>query len=175
MTQSSQSLFLVGPMGAGKSTLGRHLAQLLERPFYDSDAEVVARSGADIPWIFDREGEAGFRRREALVIDELTQIPNIVLATGGGAILSGTNRCQLRARGLVIYLWTPVETQLARTRLDHNRPLLQQDDPEAVLRGLFEVRDPLYRQVADAVISTTNGDMKKVCRQILSCVHAPSP
>lgn len=166
------SLFLVGPMGAGKSTLGRHLSQLLNRPFYDSDKEIEARTGADIPWIFDREGEAGFRKREAEIIDELTRLPGIVLATGGGAVLAEANRRCLHERGHVVYLWTPVDMQLARTRHDHNRPLLQQPDPEAVLARLLAERDPLYRQVAHQVVSTASNNLKKVSEQILACFDA---
>lgn len=158
-------------MGAGKSTLGRHLSQLLGRPFYDSDKEVEERSGANIPWIFDREGEAGFRKREAEVIDDLTKLPGIVLATGGGAVLLETNRRCLHERGYVVYLWTPVELQLARTRHDHGRPLLKQADPEAVLRRLFEQRDPLYREVAHQVVSTASNNLKKVTEQILACTR----
>lgn len=164
------NLFLVGPMGAGKSTLGRHLAQVLGRPFYDSDRVIEERTGADIPWIFDMEGEDGFRRREAEVIDELTTKSDIVLATGGGAVLRDENRSNLHQRGCVIYLWTPVELQLQRTRNDRNRPLLQQDDPEAVLTRLFEERDPLYREVAHHVIPTTSGNMRKVTDQVLACL-----
>ncbi|MDF1822692.1 MAG: shikimate kinase AroK [Alcanivoracaceae bacterium] len=168
---SDRSIFLVGPMGAGKSTLGRHLAQVLGRPFYDSDKVIEERTGADIPWIFDMEGEEGFRRREQDVIDELTRLPGIVLATGGGVVTRAENRRHLHERGLVIYLYTPVDVQMARTRNDRNRPLLQQDDPGSVLRALFEVRDPLYREIAHEVIPTSAGNMKKVTEQVLSCLH----
>jgi shikimate kinase len=171
MTDTDISLFLVGPMGAGKSTLGRQLAQLLNRPFHDSDKEIEARTGADIPWIFDREGEEGFRKREQLVIDELTQLPAIVLATGGGAVLAETNRRYLHERGHVVYLWTPVELQLARTRHDNSRPLLKQSNPEEVLTRLFIERDPLYREVAHQIVSTTGNNMKKVTDQILACLN----
>lgn len=167
---SDRSIFLVGPMGAGKSTLGRHLAQVLGRPFYDSDKVIEERTGADIPWIFDMEGEEGFRRREQDVIDELTQLPGIVLATGGGVVTRVENRTHLHDRGLVIYLYTPVDVQLARTRNDRNRPLLQQDDPRSVLQTLFAQRDPLYREIAHAVIPTGSGNMKKVTDQVLSCL-----
>lgn len=169
MADSQVSLFLVGPMGAGKSTLGRHLSQVLNRPFLDSDKEVEDRTGADIPWIFDREGEAGFRKREAEVIEDLTRQPGIVLATGGGAVLLEANRRCLHERGHVVYLWTPVELQLARTRHDHNRPLLKQPDPEAVLKRLMEERDPLYREVAHQVVSTASNNLRKVTEQILAC------
>ena len=170
--KDSPSLFLVGPMGAGKSTLGRHLAHLLGRPFYDSDRVIEEKTGADIPWIFDMEGEQGFRRREREVIDELTALPGIVLATGGGAVTSEENRRYLHERGCVIYLWTPVDVQLARTRNDRNRPLLQTDDPQARLEALFAERDALYREVAHAVVSTAAGNLKKVCDQVLGCLVA---
>jgi len=163
-------LYLVGPMGAGKSTLGRHLAQVLDRPFYDSDRVIEEKTGADIPWIFDVEGEDGFRRRERDVIDELTTLPGIVLATGGGAVTVEENRRHLHDRGCVIYLWTPVELQLARTRNDRNRPLLRTEDPKTRLRALLEERDPLYRDVAHAVVSTASGNLKKVTDQILGCL-----
>ena len=170
MNEAVPSIFLIGPMGAGKSTLGRHLAHLLKRPFYDSDKVIVDRTGADIPWIFDVEGEQGFRRREQEVIDELTLLPGIVLATGGGVVMSDANRRNLHERGVVIYLWTPVEVQLARTRQDKNRPLLQQPDPEKVLRDLFTVRDPLYRETAHHLVATTSGNLRKVSDQVLGCI-----
>lgn len=157
-------------MGAGKSTLGRQLAQQLGRPFYDSDRVIVERTGADIPWIFDMEGEEGFRRREAGIIDELTALPDIVLATGGGAIMRPENRANLHDRGVVIYLWTPVAVQLARTRQDRNRPLLQTDNPEQVLTSLMEARDPLYREAAHHVISTSSGNLRKVLDDVIGRV-----
>jgi shikimate kinase len=167
---SSNRLFLIGPMGAGKSTLGRHLARLLRWPFYDSDREIENRTGADIPWIFDVEGEAGFRQREEMVIDELTLLPEVVLATGGGVVKRESNRRRLHERGTVIYLWTPVEVQLARTRHDRNRPLLQTPDPEGTLRELMEERDPLYRQTAHHVISTASGNLRDVADEVLACL-----
>lgn len=157
-------------MGAGKSTLGRQLAEKLGRPFYDSDRVIVERTGADIPWIFDMEGEQGFRRRESEIIDELTALPDIVLATGGGAILAEDNRRHLHERGVVVYLWTPVQVQLARTRQDRNRPLLQTDDPESVLQNLLTVRDPLYREVAHHVVSTASGNARKVLDEVIARV-----
>lgn len=155
-------------MGAGKSTLGRYLSQQLGCPFYDSDKVIEERTGADIPWIFDMEGEEGFRRREEEIIDELTALSGIVLATGGGAILRPANRQCLHQRGTVFYLYTPVAVQLARTRNDKNRPLLQSDDPEAVLQALFAERDPLYREAAHHVVPTSSGNLRKVAEQILA-------
>lgn len=170
MRSALPSVFLVGPMGAGKSTLGRYLGQHLGRPFHDSDKVIVDRTGADIPWIFDMEGEEGFRRREEEIIEDLTRLPDIVLATGGGAVLREANRRYLRERGVVFYLWTPVEVQLARTRHDRNRPLLQTADPERVLTELMAVRDPLYREVAHHIIATASGNLRKVADQVLECL-----
>ncbi len=160
------SIYLVGPMGAGKSTIGRLLSVELALDFYDSDKEIEARCGANIPWIFDMEGEEGFREREQQVIDELTQIPNIVLATGGGAVTRGINRQHLSARGTVVYLYTSVKQQLERTSKDKNRPLLQTENPEAVLKGLFAIRDPLYREVADIIIETDHHSPRWVVQEI---------
>mgnify|MGYP001197125064 FL=1 len=165
------SIYLIGPMGAGKSTLGRHLSQLLGLPFYDSDKVIVERTGADIPWIFDMEGEEGFRRREEEVIDELTQRENIVLATGGGAVTRAINRERLSQRGTVFYLWTPVSVQLARTRYDKNRPLLQTKNPEAVLEQLMTERHPLYEATAHHTISTASGNLAQVTERLLACFN----
>ncbi len=162
----TQSVFLIGPMGAGKSTIGRLLSQELKFEFYDSDKVIEDRCGADIPWIFDKEGEAGFREREESVIDELTQQKGIVLSTGGGAVLRAENRQHLASRGTVIYLCTSVEQQLARTARDRNRPLLQTSNPEAVLRKLFEERDPLYRSVADIIIETDQRNPRWVIQDL---------
>nr|WP_267899601.1 shikimate kinase AroK [Alcanivorax profundi] len=170
MDNTTPSLILVGPMGAGKSTLGRHLSQILERPFYDSDRVIEEKTGADIPWIFDVEGESGFRRREHEAIDELTSMPGIVLATGGGVVTTPENLALMHDRGCVVYLWTPVEVQLARTRNDRNRPLLQTADPQAKLEALFAERDPLYRKVAHHVVSTASGNLKKVADDVLACL-----
>ena len=159
-------VFLVGPMGSGKTTIGRLLAQYLHLDFLDSDQEIEARTGADIPWIFDVEGEAGFRDREQRIIDELTQLDNIVLATGGGAILREANRAALAARGEVIYLVASLEQQLARTARDRNRPLLQVSDPESRLRDLMAERDPLYRAIADQVIETDGLAARTVARRL---------
>jgi shikimate kinase len=161
------SLFLMGPMGAGKSTIGRQLSRQLRMVFYDSDREIENRTGVDIPLIFELEGEQGFRKRERLVIDELTSLPNIVLATGGGAILDADNRKHLAERGMVIYLHASVNQQLARTKHDRNRPLLQTDDPRQRLEELMQVRDPLYREIADLVIDTDGKRVMAVINQII--------
>jgi len=173
MTNMPGNLFLVGPMGAGKTTIGRQLARLLKRDFIDSDREVELRTGVGIPLIFELEGEAGFRTRESGVIDELTQIQNIVLATGGGAILDPENRRHLAERGTVIYLETSAEQTLARTGRDRNRPLLQTGDPKRRLEELLAVRDPLYREIADIVVPTDGRSARDVVNQIMRLVKPP--
>ncbi|WP_370292221.1 shikimate kinase AroK [Thalassolituus sp.] len=162
----TKSVFLIGPMGAGKSTIGRLLSQELRFEFHDSDKVIEQRCGADIPWIFEKEGEQGFREREEQVIDELTQLSGIVLATGGGAVMREQNRIHLGSRGTVVYLCTSVDQQLARTARDRNRPLLQTEDPEAVLRDLFATRDPLYRSVADIIIETDQRNPRWVVQEL---------
>ena len=164
---ASASIFLVGPMGAGKTTIGRQLARALGKDFVDSDHEIEARTGADIPWIFDLEGEAGFRRREREVIDELTRRPGIVLASGGGAVLAAENRRHLAERGIVVYLRTSVDQQLRRTARDHKRPLLQTEDPRARLEALLAQRDPLYREIANIVVDTDNRTVRSTVNLIL--------
>ncbi|TCT22025.1 shikimate kinase AroK [Thiobaca trueperi] len=168
----AQNIFIVGPMGAGKSTVGRQLAESLSYTFKDSDQEIQRRTGVDIPTIFEFEGEAGFRARERQVIEELVAEERIVLATGGGAILSPENRQNLSARGVVIYLHCSPEQQHARTVRDRNRPLLETEDPLTRLRDLMEAREPLYRQVADMVVSTekrgTSSVVKEICRRLTS-------
>ncbi len=156
------NIFLVGPMGAGKSTIGRQLARALHLPFEDSDRVIEERTGVDIPFIFEMEGEAGFRRREKAVIDELTARDGIVLATGGGAVMDPDNRRRLASRGLVIYLRTSVDQQLARTARDRNRPLLQTEDPRARLESLYRARDPLYREIADMIVDTDGRSVREV-------------
>ena len=165
------SLFLTGPMGAGKSTIGRQLSKQLDLPFHDSDHEIETRTGVDIPLIFDLEGETGFRKRESVVIDELTQLAGIVLATGGGAILDPANREHLGNRGKVIYLHASVNQQLKRTRMDRNRPLLQTDDPRARLEELMAIRDPLYREIASVVIDTDGMRVRDVVKKILEMLE----
>ncbi len=164
---SAQNIFLVGPMGAGKTTIGRQLAKTLGVDFIDSDQEIEQRTGATISWIFDIEGEAGFRSREAQVIDELSQRDGIVLATGGGAILDENNRSRLAARGMVVYLSAPLEQLLKRTLKDRSRPLLQTPDPRNKLLELIAIRDPLYRQIADFVIETDKHTVKSAVDAIV--------
>ena len=161
------SIFLVGPMGSGKSTVGRALANKIGYQFLDSDREIEARCGVDIPTIFDYEGEAGFRDRESRMINELTQLPGIVLATGGGSILREENRSYLIDRGHVILLQVDIKEQLRRVAFDSNRPLLQTDDPAARLRSLMQEREPIYKAVADVEISTDSRRMFNVVSRIL--------
>ncbi|MEC7120270.1 MAG: shikimate kinase AroK [Pseudomonadota bacterium] len=167
-----RNLFLVGPMGAGKTTVGRHLADLLDRPFLDSDHEIEQRTGATIPWIFEKEGEEGFRQREQAVIADLTQRQNLVLATGGGVVMRPSNRQHLHQHGIVIYLYTPVSMQLARTARDRNRPLLQTDDPEKKLQELLDLRDPYYREIAHYIVPTLDGSAKDLAQKIIQLVSS---
>jgi shikimate kinase len=150
--ENCRNIYLVGLMGAGKTTVGRQLAKRLGRPFYDSDHEIVARTGVPIPTIFEIEGEDGFRRREAQAILELSETPNIVLATGGGVVLNPDNRRRLHDTGWVVYLNVPPAMLYERTRHDRNRPLLQVADPLARLEELHAIRDPLYREAAHFVV-----------------------
>lgn len=172
MRSKPPNIFLVGPMGSGKSAVGRSLARLLRAPFYDSDAEVERRTGVDIPFIFDKEGEAGFREREREAIESLTVLRHIVLATGGGAILLPENRDRLSENGWVVYLKTSVAQQAERVKPSRQRPLLNGvDDAAAKLRELMEVRDPLYSCIADLTIATDGRQIKAVVRDILQAIR----
>lgn len=162
-----QRVFLVGPMGAGKTTIGKLLAEELQFEFKDVDREIEVRAGVDIPWIFDQEGETGFRVREAAVLDELSQMDGVLISTGGGAVLREDNRQIMRERGTVVYLHTTVAEQARRTGRDRKRPLLQGRDPAAVLAELMLVREPLYREVAHLVISTDGRGPKVVAHEIV--------
>ncbi|MBU2965724.1 shikimate kinase AroK [Amphritea atlantica] len=159
-------------MGAGKSTIGRLLSQELKLRFVDSDKVIEELAGADIPWIFDVEGEEGFRDREAKIIDQLSAEDGLVLATGGGAVLRAENRSNLQGRGTVVYLQASVAQQLERTARDKNRPLLQTPDPETVLNTLMEQRHPLYLQVADVVVDTERRNPKAVVTDIMAELRA---
>ncbi|WP_201577010.1 shikimate kinase AroK [Psychrobacter sp. H8-1] len=167
MLEELPSVFLVGPMGAGKTTIGRLLAKQLGREFVDSDWYVESQTGADIAWIFAKEGEAGFRARETRAIDELTQRKQIVLATGGGAVMSADNRRFLHQRGIVVYLNAPVDVQMARTAKDKSRPLLQQPNPRQILQNLYSTRDPLYREVAHIIMPTGHTYPRHMVSQLL--------
>ena len=161
------SIFLIGPMGSGKTAVAKCLARLLDYPFYDSDHENEQRSGADISLIFEREGEAGFRRRERDIIAELTARQRIVLATGGGAILDSDNRHDLASRGWVVYLETSIEQQAERAGRTRHRPLLQGGDPKARLEELMRAREPLYREIADLHASTDRRRVRSVAEHIV--------
>lgn len=166
MMGNRQNICLVGMMGAGKTTVGRQLAKRLGRRFVDADHEIEARTGVRIPTIFEIEGEAGFRRREAEAIEALTRESGLVLATGGGAVLDPANRRRLREAGLVVYLRVLPLVLYERTRHDRNRPLLQVDDPLAKLEELFGQRDPLYREVADVIVDTSAGGVGSLVRRV---------
>ncbi len=161
------NIFIVGPMGAGKTTIGKQLAKNLGWEFLDSDHEIVARTGVQIPIIFDVEGEAGFRKREKNMIDELTQRHQLVLATGGGAVLDEDNRHVLSQRGVVVYLRASAEQLYKRTARDRNRPLLQTEDPMTKIKELLQQRDPLYREVADIVMETGEENIRAVVKQLM--------
>lgn len=165
------SIFLVGPMGAGKTTIGKLLAKHLKRPFWDVDWCISEKAGADIPWIFQKEGESGFRERESRAMDELSAMPSIVLATGGGVVERECNREYLK-RGLVIFLDASVDTQIHRTKKDKNRPLLQTDNPRAVLETLYQRRSPLYQEVADITVVTGRAYPKQMMAEILDILIA---
>lgn len=168
--KNPNNLFLIGPMGAGKSAVGRQLARMLHLDFVDSDDEIEARTGVDIPFIFEKEGEAGFRKREARVIDDLSRLEGIVLATGGGAVSNADSRNRLGARGFVIYLHTSVKQQLERTNRGRERPMLESGDRAEVLERLMAERDPLYREIADLVINTDGRRVQTVAREILQAL-----
>lgn len=160
------NVFLVGLMGAGKSTVGKRLARAIGFEFLDSDQVIEDRTGASIPLIFEIEGETGFRARETRIIEELTQRRAVVLATGGGVVLAAENRARLCARGLVVYLHAPVDLLYARTRRDRRRPLLQTADPHARLSELFGARDPLYRECADLIVDTARRTVRELVEHI---------
>lgn len=164
---SQQNIFLVGLMAVGKSTVGRLLADALHLPFYDSDHEIEARAGAEISWIFDVEGEEGFRDREEQVIDELTLLDGVVIATGGGVVKRAANRTHLASRGIVIHLDCPLQRLLARTAKDKRRPLLQGDDREDILARLLEERAPLYAEIADYRFVSDEQSPKHLIKRIM--------
>lgn len=165
-SEKGEIVYMVGPMGSGKSTVGRHLAELLGYGFIDSDAEIEARAGADIPWIFDVEGEAGFRRRETAVVADLATQQHLVIATGGGAILAEQNRQVMANTGVVVFLNVSVAQQLKRTGSGDGRPLLQTGDRDATLKQLMAEREPLYSALADVMISTSGESARKVAGRI---------
>lgn len=162
-----QNIFLIGPMGAGKTAVGRALARRLGWPFHDTDLEIQAATGVDIPYVFEKEGEEGFRRREREMLEHLTRLEPLVLATGGGVVLHPDNRKALAERGRVVYLETDVPQQLQRTRRSRTRPLLLDTDPQERLRELMRVREPLYREIADLTVDTNGRRVAAVVSEIL--------
>lgn len=164
--RTKHNIYLVGMPGAGKTTIGRQLARRLERTFVDADHEIEARTGVRIPLIFDIEGEQGFRDREAKVIADLAGDSNLIVATGGGAVLRPENRAALKHNGTVVYLQTAPRLLFERTRLDPNRPLLQVANPMQKIEELFAQRDPLYREVADIVVNSLGGSISHLVKQL---------
>lgn len=176
----SRNVFLVGLMGAGKTTIGKLLAKHRDMDFVDSDHEIIARCGVSIPTIFEIEGEEGFRQREMSVIDDLTQRQGVVVATGGGAVLRAENRARLKARGVVVYLRGHPQELFNRTRHDKNRPLLQTDDPLGKIKALYAERHPLYMKTADIVLDTGRQSVHCLVRRLensleLAGVDQPAP
>jgi shikimate kinase len=171
----SGAVFLVGPMGAGKSTIGRLLADTLHFDFRDVDREIEERSGVDIPWIFDMEGEEGFRDREESMLAELSDATQLIISTGGGAVLRSDSRKLMVAKGTVIYLKTSVDEQIRRTARDRKRPLLQSGDPGVTLRNLMALREPLYEEIADYTVLTDNRTPKSVVQELCSKLGADDP
>jgi shikimate kinase len=168
---SKPNVFLIGPMGSGKSAVGRQLARLLRFTFYDSDADIEAKTGVDIGYIFDKEGEPGFRMREKESIERLTRLDGVVLATGGGAVIDADNRRVLAERGTVVYLETSVDQQLERTRHGRHRPLLNDTDPQETLKELMLRRAALYKEIADLTVSTNGRRVQLVAEEIYQALH----
>jgi shikimate kinase len=164
---AKRNIFLIGPMGSGKTAVGRHLARMLRYTFHDSDSDIEARTGVDIAFIFEKEGEPGFRIREKESIDRLTRLDSIVLATGGGAVIEADNRRALAERGVVVYLATSIDQQLERTRHARHRPLLNDTDPQQKLLELMQRRALLYAEIADFTVSTDGRRVQLVAEEIL--------
>ena len=162
------NIFIVGPMGSGKSTVGKIISDEMFLSFFDTDEEIESRTGASIDWIFDLEGEAGFRKRESDILNEMVEKNSIVLSTGGGIILSDNNRELLSSRGTVFYLSTPILTQVERTAKDKDRPLLKDGDPEEILTKLHNEREALYEMVSDHIVDTENKSSNQVASEIIS-------
>lgn len=171
---NTTNIFFVGPMGAGKSTIGRHVAQELNLDFFDSDQVIESRTGADIAWIYDLEGEEGFRKREKEVIEDLTSKTSIVLATGGGSIITPENRVALASRGIVIYLKSSLASQYDRTRRDAKRPQLHTDNVKETITDLWEEREPLYQEIADYCFDTDHLPVKTIANKIITTLQKES-
>lgn len=168
MKIGQNNIFLIGPMGAGKTSVGRYLAEQLNKDFYDSDQEIEKKMGVSLTWIYDLEGMEGFRKREMKVIDDLSGLSNIVLSTGGGCVETKEVREFLQKRGTIIYMEVSLETQLNRLKRDKRRPLLQGENPKAVLLRLWEEREPIYEDIADFIVPTDDRSPYDVCRDILT-------
>lgn len=168
MTTGKSNIYLIGPMGAGKTSVGRYLAKQLNKNFFDSDLEIENKTGVSLTWIYDIEGNDGFRQRELKVIEELSTLTNIVLSTGGGCVETREVREILRSRGTVIYMEVSLDTQLNRLKRDKKRPLLQGENPQDVLIKLWEEREPHYENIADFTVITDNRSVKEVCDDILN-------
>ncbi len=171
-TSLNQNIILIGPMGAGKTTIGRQIARVFNFDFYDSDREIEQRTGASIPLIFELEGEEGFRKREQDIIAELTSKKKIVLATGGGAVLREANQKALKASGTVVYLCASLDDLLERTSKDKNRPLLQTDNPRETLQNILNERDPIYRQLADIILETNKMTVHTAVKRLEELISA---
>jgi shikimate kinase len=165
-----QNIFLIGMMGSGKTTIGKALALKMNYPFFDSDSEIEAKCGTSISTIFTLEGEVGFRKRERDIINFLTQKKNVVLATGGGAILYEDNRKALQNNGIVVYLTADLESLWQRTSQDKTRPLLDNKNPKEVLKNIYEQRDPIYRKLANYTFDTSKSNISSLLNQILHCI-----
>jgi len=170
MKTNQQNIFLIGPMGAGKTSVGRTLARELSKVFYDSDLEIEKKMGASLTWIYDIEGLEGFRQRELKVIDDLSSLTSIVLSTGGGCVETPRVREILSERGFVIYMEVALETQLNRLKKDKKRPLLQGENPQDVLIKLWEEREPFYEDIADLTVITDDRSVRDVCDEILTAI-----
>jgi shikimate kinase len=171
MRNNQKNIFLIGPMGAGKTSVGRTLARELSKVFYDSDQEIEKKMGASLTWIYDLEGLEGFRQRELKVIDDLSSMTSIVLSTGGGCVETPEVRDILTNRGLVIYMEVSLDTQLNRLKKDKKRPLLQGENPQDVLIKLWEEREPFYEDIADLTVITDNRSVRDVCDEILAALR----
>ncbi len=166
MSKVNQNIFLIGPMGSGKTSIGKHLAKILGLDFYDCDHELERLTGASVNLIFDLEGEAGFRVRETNLLEQLTEKHKVLIATGGGTVCKAENRAMLRSRGFVVYLETSVDNQLRRLSHDKSRPLLQAEDRAQRLLDLARVRNPLYEETADLVFRTRNSSVQSTAKML---------
>ena len=171
MPNNTNNILLIGPMGSGKTSVARLLANDLDKNFLDTDEEVMKKTGVDIAYIFDMEGEEGFRKRECLALKECLADNNMVLSTGGGIVLSKENRNILKDRGTVVYLQTSISSQVERTASSNNRPLLQNENPEETLEKLMLTRGPLYEEIADITIMTDNKSLQEMSKEIQRAIN----